>query len=200
MDVLHSVICLSMYHRVVQCIPFRTRNAANLITCMTFQAWFVYQSGRLFYENDDPHFFQTYQNLKYLYGYFLYDLIHLILTDPHYGFIVHHLVGMILIHSFFQQKPYAVLLRSYQSICFLSEVCSPFLNLRPFLRSTPCYRVYMKCIYYMYFLFRILLFPIASFSFYWYTPSLLLAILMSTVYGMSLYWFRLLYVSLHLKT
>ena len=99
MHIAISALSCGAFHYLCRFIPFKTREASNLLTCTLFQTYFVFQACRLlFSEPSDQVSEQTLTNLSYLYGYFIYDLIYLLKTDCTSPFIIHHLVGMIILH------------------------------------------------------------------------------------------------------
>lgn len=190
MHIVMSAVSCGTLHYLFRCIPFKTREAANLLTCTVFQIYFVFQACRLlFSEPSDQVSDGTLVNLSYLYGYFIYDLIYLLKTDYTSPFIIHHLVGMIILHRIKQIGAPISLLTHYNMICVLGEVTSPFLNLRHFFKNTRLFPFWMRGIYYLYFISRIIAFPIASGSLIYKLRSHELAGTLVIVYGMSLFWF-----------
>jgi len=190
MHIAISALSCGAFHYLCRFLPFKTRNASNLLTCTLFQTYFVFQACRLlFSEPSDQVSEQTLVNLSYLYGYFIYDLIYMLKTDPTSPFMVHHLVGIMILHRIRQIGAPIPLLAHYNAICVLGEVMSPFLNTRHFFKNTWLYPIWMRGIYYAYFISRIVAFPIVSSSLVHQLRSYELAGTLVIVYGMSLFWF-----------
>jgi hypothetical protein len=190
MHIVISAASCGVFHYLCRFLPFKTRNASNLLTCTVFQTYFVFQAFRLlFSEPSDQVSEQTLVNLSCLYGYFIYDLIYMLKTDPTSPFIVHHLIGIMILHRIREIGAPISLLSHYNAICVLGEVMSPFLNLRHFFKNTRLYPIWMRGIYYAYFVSRIVSFPIVSSSLVYQLRSHELAGTLVIVYGMSLFWF-----------
>lgn len=190
MNIVASAASCGTIHYLASRFPFQTRHAANLLSCSIFQAFFVLNALRLYRMNPSNEVsLNTITNLEYLYGYFVYDLIYLISTDLLSPFIIHHLVGMTILHLI---KPFGAptnLLPYYNAICILGEVTSPFLNMRHFLKNTWIHPGWMRGIYYLYFASRIVTFPIVSVSLIYQLRSYGLAGTLFIIYRMSVFWF-----------
>jgi hypothetical protein len=186
-----SALSCTVIHGLSRRIPFRTPNSANLITCITFQSFFVVQAIRLFFRSPTQETLeQSITNLDYLYGYFLYDIGYLLCTNPFSAYMIHHGLGISLIYVMQQYNPPLHLLSLSNAICVIIEIVSPFLNILPFAKQTSYYPILLRFIYHLYFVFRIFLFPMTSTYLISNIRSTALAGFLSVLYTMSLFWFR----------
>lgn len=195
--ILSSFISCSTIHLSSLLIPSKVKHHSNLITCILYQIYFVYQSLQLVIKSQTELETswqiisqETLQNLDTLVGYFLYDILYLLSYDKNIGFILHHLIGISMIYFINSFGAPKHLLFYYNIFCFIAEASNPFLNFRHFVKDTSYYSSYIKFISISYFIFRILLFP-----YYGYKVSILLQVkplnyFFSIIYMMSVIWFR----------
>lgn len=190
MITLYSTLACSSIHLLASRFPFKTRNAANLITCLAFQLYF---SGRAAYlSRQEPTPFtaiQTISNLDAIYGYFLYDLAYLFLTTPTSPYIAHHFIGLYILHQIKQYGAPLYALHEYNMICFFAECTSPFLQLRHFAKGTSLYPYLMQFAFYLYGASRIVAMPLYSITLMQLLGSKVLWAPLLAVYTMSTYWF-----------
>lgn len=188
-SLLSAFICSSI-HLLASRFPFKTRNAANLITCLVFQLYF---SGRAAYlSRQEPTLVtasHTIANLDAIYGYFLYDLAYLFLTTPTSPYIIHHFIGLYILHQIKQYGAPLYVLHEYNMICFFAECTSPFLQLRHFVKGTPLYPYLMRFAFYLYGASRIIGMPLYSILLMQLLGSKTLWAPLCAVYAMSFYWF-----------
>ena len=188
-SLLSAFICSST-HLLISRFRFQTPNAANLITCLAFQTYFAGRAAYL--SRQDPTLVtasQTIANLDAIYGYFLYDLAYLFLTTPTSPYIVHHFIGLYILHQIKQYGAPLYALHEYNMICFVSECTSPFLQLRHFAKGTSFYPYLMQFAFYLYGASRIIGMPIYSMSLIQLLGSKALWTPLLAVYAMSWYWF-----------
>lgn len=132
---------------------------SNILSCITFQCFFIYNC---LYVLNNLTFTNYYLNLEYLYGYFLYDLLNLIIyykRDKNLLFIIHHLIAIIMLRNTF-----TINITNYHyptMLCLIAEIQNPIMNLKEFLVPFPVIKEYnKKLLFIMYLIFRIILFPI----------------------------------------
>jgi hypothetical protein len=194
--ILNSFLTCSSIHGLSSLIPFKTRDASNLITCISFQLHFLYHSLSLLYKS---YYLSSYDssivahdtilNLDSLIGYFIYDIFYLLKTSPTSFFILHHIIGIIMIHMIKQFGTPIHLLSQYNLFCFVAEITNPFLNVRHFTKNTHLYRLNMLLILSTYSIFRVIIFPILSVKIYKEVRRESLMYLFSVIYLMSMVWY-----------
>lgn len=200
--ILNSFLACSSVHALSSMARFKTRDAPNLISCISFQLYFVYRSLSLIYQSLYPTYYNpsivsqdTIQNLNSLTGYFLYDSLYLFKTSSFSFYLLHHFLGISMIQLVKQFDAPFSLLSQYNLFCFIAEVTNPFINVRHFMRDTIYYPFAIKSIFGTYTIFRMILFPIMSKHIYdtmkLINPSnaSLLNYLFITVYIMSTVWY-----------
>ena len=167
--ILNSFLTCSSIHALSSLARFKTRDAPNLISCISFQLYFVYRSLFLFYQSlypthYDPYIIsqETIQNLNSLTGYFIYDSIYLFKTSSFSFYLLHHFLGISMIEIVKKFGTPSSLLPQYNLFCFVAEVTNPFINIRHFTRNTIYYPFIIKSILGTYSIFRMILFPIMS--------------------------------------
>jgi hypothetical protein len=190
MNTAIGFLSCTAFHQLARILPFRTPHSSNLITCSVFQFFFIARMINLYTMHLNATA-ETNTVLDYLCGYFLYDIGYLLSTTPFSFFIIHHGIGISLIHAIKQTNISTTLLPLCHAICIMIEAPSPFLNLLPFSKQTSYYPILLRFIYHLYFISRIILFPIASarlLSYLSYSTSL--TSFFSLIYAMSLYCIR----------
>ena len=204
MSIIKSTLYCGLIHHVAKLFPQKIINMPNLTTCILFQSYFIYNSGTLFMKSftNNPTKLLTIRNdtlnlFNNLSGYFIYDIIYLLRNNPllpsNMVFIIHHLIGMSMLEIARTYGAPKDMLKYYNGLCFVAEVTNPFINLRHFTRDTEYYKLNIKIIFYMYMIFRIILFPMVSYKFLTIMPSKNLKILFAIIYTMSLVWFGKIY-------
>jgi hypothetical protein len=190
MTTLSSSIACSTIHLLTSRYPFKTPNAANLMTCLVFQLYFSGRAAYLSYQEPTPvTASHTIANLDAIYGYFLYDLAYLFLTTPTSPYILHHFIGLYILHQIKQYGAPLYALHEYNMICFVAECTSPFLQLRHFAKGTSLYPYLMRFAFYLYGASRMIAMPIYSMSLIQLLGSKALWAPLLAVYAMSWYWF-----------
>ena len=176
-----------------------SKRKANTITCILFQMFFIYNAFiNLYLEwynlyTQDELAQLTLYNMNNIYGYFIYDMVYMLFEHPNIMFLIHHFLSLIIIDTI---KKIGVNGPMYHHniICFLGEVTNPFLNMRYVLHDYPYLKkINQKIIYYTYFTFRIVLFPLFSILFLIQRSAnhfLTLFLLFSIIYGVSIMWFH----------
>ena len=171
-------------------------NLPNIVTCILFQSSFVFRSAISLYKSYHRRYDQqvvandTLQNLDYLMGYFIYDILYLLKTEPTSLFIVHHLIGLCMITTIKKYGAPLDLLRHYNAVCVVSEITGPILNLRYITKNTPYYSLNMKLILVTYTLFRMIAFPLVASELLSKLNSNVLLGSFAAVYMMSALWFK----------
>lgn len=167
--ILNSFLGCSSIHAISSIIPFKTKDAPNLISCISFQLYFIFRSLSLFYQSYYSDKYdqqlisqQTIDNLNSLIGYFIYDSLYLMKTSSFSFYVVHHLLGISMLQIVKQFGAPISLLSQYNLFCFIAEVTNPFINFRHFTRDTIFYPLNIKLIFGTYSIFRMILFPIMS--------------------------------------
>lgn len=169
---------------------FTSQVKANIISCITFQIFFIINSILIL--NSSSHE-DCQNNLDLLYGYFVYDTVNLFLhlEKAELMYIFHHLLSIYIID-------YLSTLNSSQSldyyitmISLISELQNPILNLKLLIQYYPRVKAINKMIlYYMYFICRIILFPIYSLAFlYKLNFDYKFTLFFICIYSMSFNWF-----------
>lgn len=200
--ILNSFLGCSSIHALSSLIPFKTKDAPNLISCISFQLYFIFRCLSLFYQSRYTDEYdqnivsqQTIDNLNSLIGYFIYDIIYLLKTSSFSFYVVHHLLGISMLQLVKHFGAPIPLLSQYNLFCFVAEVTNPFINLRHFTRDTTFYPLNIKLIFGTYSIFRMILFPIMSKQLYQTiqltdpSRATSLIYLFSVVYLMSSVWY-----------
>ena len=183
-SILGFLSCTTL-HTLYRSIPLRTPRAANLLTCITFQTFFVTNAIRIYFY---PSTEATSNNLDYLVGYFGYDLLYLLQTHPYSIYVVHHFIGLGLIHMIQKIGIPTHLLGEYNAVCISLEVVNPFLNLLSFAKHTSYYPMLLRFNYNLYILFRIIMFPGILYQLRSHFSSLWIWTCFAAMYGMSIGW------------
>ena len=196
-NIVKSSIYCTGIHSLISILDTKIENLPNLITCILFQGSFIFRSAVSLYQSYHRRGYDqsvvatdTIQSLDYLVGYFIYDLLYLLKTNPRSLFIIHHLIGLFMLYCIKQVGAPLHLLKHYNAICFIAEITNPFLNLRTLTKHTPYHSLNMKLILITYFIFRIIAFPLISSELLMQLNSKPLWASFSTIYGMSLLWFK----------
>lgn len=196
-SIVKSLIYCGGIHGLTSIIDTKINNLPSAITCILFQSSFVFRSIISLFQsyhrrNYDQQLVRndTEQTLDYLIGYFIYDILFLLKTTPKSLFIIHHLIGLLMISVIKYIGFPADLLKHYNAVCVVSEITNPLLNLRYITTGTPYYSLNMKLILFTYTLFRIIAFPLVSFELLSKLNSNILWTLFTTIYFMSLVWFK----------
>lgn len=138
---------------------FTSQVKANVISCIIFQMYFIVNCIL---------FFDSKIHLDLLYGYFLYDTVNLFLhiDKAEKMYIIHHILSLYIINyvsglTLNQDQHYYITI-----ISLISECQNPILNLKLLIQDYPDLKAINKILlYYMYFICRIILFPIYSLAF-----------------------------------
>ena len=195
--IIKSSIYCGGIHSLISLLDSHIKNLPNIITCILFQSSFVFRSAISLYQSYHRRRYDqqivandTLQNLDYLMGYFIYDILYLLKTEPTSLFIVHHLIGLCMILTIKQYGAPLDLLKHYNAICVIAEITSPILNLRYITKNTRYYSLNMKLILFTYTLFRMIAFPLVSSELLSKLNSNTLWGSFITIYMMSLVWFK----------
>ncbi len=195
--IIKSSIYCGGIHSLISLLDSHIKNLPNIITCILFQSSFVFRSAISLYQSYHRRRYDqqivandTLQNLDYLMGYFIYDILYLLKTEPTSLFIVHHLIGLCMILTIKQYGAPLDLLKHYNAICVIAEITSPILNLRYITKNTRYYSLNMKLILFTYTLFRMIAFPLVSSELLSKLNSNTLWGSFITIYIMSLVWFK----------
>lgn len=183
-SILGFLSCTTL-HTLFCSIPLKTPRAANLLTCITFQTFFVTNAIRIYFY---PSVEATSNNLDYLVGYFGYDFMYLVQTNPYSLYMIHHCIGIGLAHMIQKMGIPTHLVREYNAICISLEFVSPFLNIMTFAKQTPYYPLLLCFNYGFYILFRIILFPGIGYQLRSHFSSPWIWTCFFAIYGMSLGW------------
>ena len=186
MNPIIGLLSCTTLHTLFRGIPFRTSRAANLLTCITFQTLFVANAIRIYYF--DPSVEATSNNLNYLVGYFCYDLMYLIQTNPYSLYMIHHCIGLGLVHMIQKMGIPTHLVHDYNAICISLEFVSPLLNLLQFAKHTSYYPMLLRFNYKLYILCRVILFPVISYPLRSHFSSPWILTCFFAIYGMSIGW------------
>ena len=196
-DIVKSTVYCTAIHSITNMLEYKIKNLPNIVTCILFQSLFVYRAGISLYKSYYPNYYQqsivaidTLKNVDYLTGYFIYDILYLLKTDPKSMFLVHHVIGLIMLYVVKKIGAPVDLLKSYNAISFIAEITNPFLNMRYLTKNTSYYSLNMKLILLTYTLFRMIAFPIVSFDLLRRLNSKILRLSFSSIYIMSLLWFK----------
>jgi len=144
---------------------------ARYITCTLFQIYFVSSAFCIVwwgFLGSKDHFELrelTIQNINNIYGYFVYDMVYIMIDYPDATYIIHHIVSMLIAEA---GKSMGVDETFYHNlICVSLESPSPFLNLRYLIKDyyPSLKNVNNGVIYWLYLLCRIVSFPIIYFFF-----------------------------------
>lgn len=134
---------------------------SNIFSCIVFQCFFICNSISVLNQSELTKE-SAMLNLQYLYGYFLYDILNLFIyykRDKNTLFIIHHVISIVLLRNVFIME-----LRNYHYptiLCLIAEIQNPIMNLKEFIVDYPTIKKYNKnLLFIMYFIFRIILFPI----------------------------------------
>lgn len=189
MEVVIGTVGCTLVHGIGTLFPFRTKDGANLMTCVVFQLFFLANCIRLLGMPPNEEASQgTLTNLDYLYGYFIYDFVYLFRINPKNIFILHHMVSMIIIHLIHYIGVPFHTIYNYTMICLLLECANPLLNARHFLVNTNVYPLFMKITYYVFVLSRMILLPVyvKFLTDVMYAPPIWYCF--GAVYAMSAFW------------
>lgn len=195
--IIKSSIYCGGIHTLISLLDSHITNLPNIVTCILFQSSFVFRSAISLYQSYHRRRYDqqvvandTLQNLDYLMGYFIYDILYLLKTEPTSLFIVHHLIGLCMITTIKQYGAPLDLLKHYNAVCVVSEITGPILNLRYITKNTPYHSLNMKLILLTYTLFRMIAFPLVSSELMSKLNSNVLLGSFATVYMMSAVWFK----------
>lgn len=195
--IIKSSIYCGGIHTLISLLDSHIKNLPNIVTCILFQSSFVFRSAVSLYQSYHRRKYDqqvvandTLQNLDYLMGYFIYDILYLLKTEPTSLFIIHHLIGLCMINTIKQYGAPLDLLKHYNAICVVSEITGPILNLRYITKNTPYYSLNMKLILLTYTLFRMIAFPLLASELIPKLNSNVLLGSFATVYMMSAVWFK----------
>jgi len=170
---------------------FISKRNARSITCALFQTYFLYNAWYIFLYNSKNSRELLVENINNMYGYFIYDTVCIFTEYFDGGYLVHHIISIIIIDSF--KKTDALDVFYPNIICIFLESPSPLLNIRPMLRNYPeITHINNTIIYWSYFFLRIIAFPIISISYLSNNDSDYTKIFGSCliiIYTASLYWF-----------
>jgi hypothetical protein len=165
---------------------------ANIISCIIFQIYFIINTSLLILDTQQNY--QNYQKtLDLLYGYFVYDTVNLFLhlEKAEFMYIIHHILSLYIIDyisslNLSEGLDYYIIM-----ISLISELQNPILNLKLLIQDYPMLKTINKMIlYYMYFICRIILFPIYSFAFlYKLNFDYKFTLFFICIYSMSFNWF-----------
>lgn len=198
-----SFLGCSILHQVGRWVPSRVPHAANLRVCIAFQLYFLWKAGLLWYTSLTIGYGaaaegevvwiqkETVRNLDALAGYFMYDLCYLLQTTPFSGFVLHHLVGLVML-GYLQERgtPPPSLLTMYNALSFVAEITNPPLNLRHFTKGTVWEGVVRRVIFWTYTVFRMVLYPALSIQLHQHLQMRTLFALFIVIYTMSMVWYR----------
>lgn len=196
--IIKSLIYCGGIHSLTSLLLTRhITNLPNIVTCILFQSSFVFRSAISLYKSYHRRRYDqqvvandTLQNLDYLMGYFIYDILYLIKTEPTSLFIFHHLIGLCMITTIKKYGAPLHLLKHYNAVCVVSEITGPILNLRYITKNTPYYSLNMKLILLTYTLFRMIAFPLVASELLSKLNSNVLLGSFAVVYMMSAVWFK----------
>ena len=194
---MNHIIKSLIYCGGIHSLTSHITNLPNIVTCILFQSSFVFRSAISLYKSYHRRRYDqqvvandTLQNLDYLMGYFIYDILYLLKTEPTSLFIVHHLIGLCMITTIKKYGAPLDLLKDYNAVCVVSEITGPILNLRYITKNTPYYSLNMKLILITYTLFRMIAFPLVATELLSKLNSNLLLGSFAAVYMMSAVWFK----------
>ena len=192
-----SIYCGGIHSLTSLLLTSHITNLPNIVTCILFQSSFVFRSAISLYKSYHRRRYDqqvvandTLQNLDYLMGYFIYDILYLLKTEPTSLFIVHHLIGLCMITTIKKYGAPLELLKHYNAVCVVSEITGPVLNLRYITKNTPYYSLNMKLILLTYTLFRMIAFPLVATDLLSKLNSNVLLGSFAAVYMMSAVWFK----------
>lgn len=138
-------------------------NKSNILTCIVFQIMFLFTSYKLVYIYDDDYItILTLQNISFLYGYFIYDLIYMLFQDEYskIEYIIHHIIGLLILEILISSTGQVDTLL-YNIVSCVVETPNPFINLRILLKHNTKLKYYNKTIItFLYFVCRIILYPL----------------------------------------
>lgn len=143
-------------------LNFMSQVKANLMACIMFQLLFIVNSMYVLYKTEED----CKENLEYLYGYFLYDTINLLINieDSLLVYLLHHIGSLYMLRHTINLKlpvPYYATM-----VGLIGEFQNPILNLKHFVQNFPTIKnINKNVLYYMYFICRMILFPIYSMLF-----------------------------------
>lgn len=194
-----SFIGCFVSHNILKKYSF-SDNISNVCSCIFFQIYLIYNTGYLlnneiFYGVVDT--IESSKNLSFLYGYFIYDLLHLVSEEnwnKNKSYILHHIVSCIMIDTVLDLDLKTTFYQN--SFIFVAEFTSPIINNRILVRNNPELKKINKCIMkYSYFVCRVVTFPLLAITFLYtneidsYTKGLL-GISFSGIYIATLVWFK----------
>ena len=194
-------------HKLAKYMPINNNNNfyQNIITCIIFQLLFIYNSAKLTYQgllnNDNSQSIilknDTFQNLDFLTGYFVYDILYLLKTNYFSPFLIHHFISILILHFIKSFSISTNLIWLYNALCFIGESTNPIINMRYLTKNTNYYNFNIKLIYYTYLVIRIILFPSFSYLFFVSIHNNInkftynsLKIMFCMIYFMSCYWLK----------
>lgn len=196
---ISSFVGCSLSHQVMKKYGL-SDNISNICSCIFFQLFLVYNTGYLLH---DEIFYGTIntmdssKNLSYLYGYFIYDLLHLVYEENwsrNRTYILHHIVSCMMIDITLDLELKTTFYQN--AFIFAAEFASPVINNRVLVRNYPNLKKINKTVMkYSYFACRIVAFPLLATGFLYtseidlYTKSLL-ASSFCGVYLATINWFK----------
>jgi hypothetical protein len=200
--IIKSSIYCGGIHSLISLLDSNIKNLPNIVTRILFKSSFVFRSSISLYQSYHRRKYDqqivasdTLQNLDYLMGYFIYDILYLLKTEPTSLFILHHLIGLCMILTIKQFGTPLDLLKHYNAICVIAEITSPIFNLRYITKNTRYYSLNMKLILFTYTLFRMIAFPLVSSELLSRLKSNTLLGSFIMIYMMSAVWFKKIIVT-----
>jgi hypothetical protein len=211
LNIISSALFCLLAHKSFKYFPLKNNSDfyKNIFSCIVFQLLFIFNSVKLTYQsltsnpsNENINVLQTntIQNMDFLIGYFVYDIYHLCKTSYTSPFLLHHVIGILILNSLKRFNIPADLIWLYNTLCFIGESTNPIINARYFTKGTTYYNFNVKLIYYTYLLIRMIMFPGFSYLFFKSIYNKLdtfsynsLKYMFIIIYSMSLFWFRKIY-------
>lgn len=171
---------------------FTTQVKSNILVCIIFQLYYIIHTIILVL-NGNGNVTDCKDNLNLLYGYFFYDTVNLFLhlNDAEFMYIFHHGLSLYIIDYAIKLNLTTNNAMYISMIALISECQNPILNLKVFIQEYPeLKRLNKMILYYMYFVFRIILFPIYSCLFlYTMKFDYIFTSFFLCIYTMSFNWF-----------
>ena len=183
---LSSFLACSIGKMFLTNFGFNYRKSGALVSTI-FQMNFLYSTFKLLISSGNQE--ETVSNLQDLYGYFVYDIVDILMSDNTEKlrmYIIHHCVTCMAIDtvtgSNLENTTFYINL-----VCFAAELSSPLINTRVFFNNK-------KLLIHVYFISRVVVLPIASALFLWnlnassYTVTVLGSSI-GAIYISTLIWF-----------
>ena len=142
---------------------------SNVLTCWVYQVYFLLNTLRLLIRSSKEDSYtlciETEKSLDTLSGYFFYDMFAILFSSfglMSFGYLFHHILGITMIQSLKYLGITPPHVFYYNLYCFIAEFQNPFSQMFILSHETKYEKISRTVYFYVYALFRVILFPIVN--------------------------------------